>query len=583
MPKPLTQVKNTPVFKIAHLFRRQITVLFLLSLVSSCLLLIIPQISRSFIDNVFLKKIHADFFRLAFSGAFLFLGHMAVNAARDLFKNRANIKLKIRLNNRLIRKFYAQDMEFFQARSVGENAYLIFDSDGVCRFILEDIPAFALDLIKLPVIFVVCLWLSPRVVFLLFFLTPLFVFRSVYIQKKLRGVYRQLWQRKSLLSKEIAETFARITIIKSLGLESVARHAYLRLFINSLRWESKAARWFIAGSLSSTSLSRFAYGVIALYGGWLIVQGRLSLGTYTAVMFYIMQLGAGMESLGQRLSFMAERLTSIEKFNETLSSSPRIIDAEAGIVLKQAKGEIEFRDVSFGYEKNKFIFKNLNMRIPVSSWVAIAGSSGCGKTTLVNLILRLYDPLEGDVLLDGTSLKEIKLKSLRETMAVAAQQPFLFDLSVGENIKYGLRHISQGDVEEAARIACLHDFVKQLPQRLDTAIGEDAFRLSHGLKQRVAIARAVARKPRILILDEAASSVDMATERIIFENLKQQRQGLTTLIITHRLSSILDADKIYFLKENGEVEGGCHSELMQQSLAYKAFLNQKAFLEVPMA
>jgi ABC-type multidrug transport system fused ATPase/permease subunit len=196
---------------------------------------------------------------------------------------------------------------------------------------------------------------------------------------------------------------------------------------------------------------------------------------------------------------------------------------------------------------------------------------------LINLILRLYDPEQGSISIDGMDLREIKLNSLRQNLAVSTQRPFLFDLSIQENMCYGRKGVSRERIIEAAKIACLHDFVSQLPFGYDTVVGEDAYRLSQGAKQRLALARAIVMNPRVLILDEATSSVDSLTEERIFRALRQSRGGLSTIVISHRLCSLNYAERIYFLKMDGALEEGTHTQLLSQSLEYKTFFhNQQA-------
>jgi len=204
------------------------------------------------------------------------------------------------------------------------------------------------------------------------------------------------------------------------------------------------------------------------------------------------------------------------------------------------------------------------------------GPSGCGKSTLINLILRLYEPRQGEVLLDGMDLRMIRLNDLRKNIAIATQQPLLFDVSIGENIRGGLKNLTQEEIEEAARIAYLDDCIKELPQGYDTLTGEDACLLSHGLKQRVALARAIARKSGLLILDEAISSVDAFTEEKILRALRQKRRNLSTIVISHRLFAVKDADRIYFLKGDSIIEEGTHAQLMAKSQSYQDFFKNQS-------
>ena len=194
-------------------------------------------------------------------------------------------------------------------------------------------------------------------------------------------------------------------------------------------------------------------------------------------------------------------------------------------------------------------------------------------------MLRLYDPLSGEIILDGLDLRTIRLESLRKRISVATQEPLLFDAQIQKNISYGLRDVNQADIVEAAKISCVHDFIVQLPQGYDSLVGENACVLSQGFKQRIALARALVRDPDLLILDEATSSIDLVTEEKIFSNLRKKRKGLSTIVISHRLSSVRDADRIYFLRD-AEIEEGTHAQLLEKSPAYKNFFNNQIDLQI---
>jgi len=433
---------------------------------------------------------------------------------------------------------------------------------------------FLVDIFKLPIILGVSLWLNARITIIFLILSPLFILPNAYLQKKLKPLYEEIWKHGAKLSKHIHEVFSRILIIKAFGLESYQRRIYTKSLINNIRWRIKSFRWTIISSLSSSFLSKAIFGGIALYGGWLIIEGRMTIGSYTAVMLYLNQLGGLFMSLGDRFGHFIQQTVSFDKFFEVMDIQPQVKDIEGAKILRSIKGEIRFKDVWFGYQKEKAIFRKLDLSIPAFSWVAIVGPSGCGKTTLANLILRLYEPWEGGILLDEFDLKTIKSSSLREKIAIATQEPLLFDVSIRENISYGLKGISQDGIEASAGIASVHDFITQLPHGYDSFIGEDACRLSQGLKQRIALARAILRNTHLLILDEATSSVDSLTEEKIFRALRQKRQGLSTIIISHRLFSIKDADRIYFL-ENGKIGEGTHAQLLSESKSYRDFFHNQ--------
>ncbi|MFH1191358.1 MAG: ABC transporter ATP-binding protein [Candidatus Omnitrophota bacterium] len=565
---------NHLLVKFIFFYRKQIIVLFLASLFSSGLSLVTPYLSKLFIDKAFIAKNFDKFLNLSILGAVIFICTMSVKAAEDIIKNRIAIKLKLDLAGRFIRKFYSLDLSFFQSQSVGESVYRFSDTENVANFILEQCPNLLAGIFKLPIILGISFWINARMTVFLLILSPLFILHSVCLQKKLRAIYNEIWKYSALVSKKIYESFSRVLIIKAFGLESYQRRIYLRSWVENIRWRIKSFRWTIISSLSSSFLTKAVYGAITLYGGWLIIRGRMTLGSYTAVMLYLTQLGGLLGSLSNNFAYLTQEAVSLNKFFEVMNAQPLIKNSPEAKTLQAIKGEILFKDVRFGYN-GKPIIKELNFKIPSCSWVGIVGPSGCGKTTLINLILRLYDPDTGRICLDGLDLREIKLNSLRERIAIATQQPLLFDVSVKENISYGLKNIKEEQIIEAAKIACVHDFIRQLPQGYNTFMGEDACRLSQGLKQRISIARAILRNPHLLILDEATSSVDSFTEEQLFKALRQKRQGLGTIIISHRLFSIKDADRIYFLKADGKIEEGTHVQLLSESPAYRDFFHNQ--------
>lgn len=577
--RPKLSLKVSRFLKFSFLYKKQIFALFLLSLSSCLFFLVSPYLSKLFMDEAFISRNLKKFFNLSFLGVAIFIFSTVIKVVGDIIRNRITIKLKLNLTNKFIRKFYSLDMAFFQSKSVGENVYRLWRTEDIASFILDECPSLLVDIVKFPVILGVSLWLNIPMTIFLVALSPLFLFRSLYLQKRLKLVYEEMWKTSALLSQKVYESFSKALLIKAFRLEFYERHIYLRYLIKNIRCKLKHFRFGLIDSVTSSALSKAIYGAIALYGGWLIIKGNLTIGSYTAVILYLTQVGGLLESFTHRFEYFIERAVSFEKFFEIMESEPKIKDAPRALNLTSVKGEIKFSNVCFGYQEKEPIFKKINFTIPPSSWVGIVGPSGGGKTTLINLLLRLYEPQEGRILLDGLELEKIKLKSLGENIAIATQQPFLFDLSIKENISYGLRGISQEKIDEATKIAGVFAFINQLPKKYDTFIGEDACRLSQGLKQRISLARAILREPRILILDEATSSVDSLAEERIFLALRKKRQGLSTIIISHRLFSVREADRIYFLEKDGVIKEGKHCQLLEVSPSYRNFFHNQMEVE----
>ena len=557
-------------------FRRQIVLLAAGGIVSSVFsALLLPYLSKLLIDNSFLKKDLHEFLRLSIAGSLVFVCGVAARSFYDLFKRKALTRTKMRLAGDFVRKLFSHDLSFFQAGSAGQNMYQLGDIDTVSRLIIERIPSAMTDAVICVAIFSCAFILERRMALLLGVLSPLFFLKSVYIRKGTMKVYGELWQCNSLFVKRTYEALSRMQIIKVFGLEGWQRRRYLRGLIENIRLEVRSLRLITVNSLASAFLSKAVYGAMSLYGGWLIIRGEISFGTYAAAMLYLTQLGMLLQSVSGSLENAAQEVIALERFCAVIEKEPVIRDAPLAVEARRLQSHIRVSRVTFGYRKERPVFKGLDLTIRAGTWAGVVGASGCGKTTLGSLIARLFDPWEGAVLFDDIPLTRLRLKSLRERVAVALQEPLLFDLSFYENIAVGMHGVTRRQVEGVARTVALHDFVARLPDGYDTLIGENACKLSQGYKQRVALARAVVRRADILIIDEATSSIDSATEEKIFRALRRERKGLTTIVISHRLFSVRDAERIFLIRTDGVIEEGTHDELARTSVAYRElFSNQ---------
>ena len=282
----------------------------------------------------------------------------------------------------------------------------------------------------------------------------------------------------------------------------------------------------------------------------------------------------------KRLTDFAQQLqdgmTGFERFIEIMDIEPDIVDSENAKDIEDIKGNIEFKNVSFSYNNDEdTVLSNLNLEIDAGKTVALVGPSGAGKTTLCHLIPRFYELKEGEILLDGIDIKDIKLQSLRKNIGLVQQDVFLFTGTVKDNIAYGNPLASDEEIIEAAKKASIHDFIMELPDGYETYVGEKGVKLSGGQKQRISIARLFLKNPPILILDEATSALDNETEIMIQQSLEKLSHGRTTLVIAHRLSTIKNADEILVLTNDGIVEQGSHETLLSQDKLYAKLYNSQ--------
>jgi ATP-binding cassette subfamily B protein len=314
-----------------------------------------------------------------------------------------------------------------------------------------------------------------------------------------------------------------------------------------------------------------------VYGGVSITNASLDLADLITFLLYIGNFIEPIQKLTHMTEQFQEGMTGFERFMEILEIEPEIQDSPSAMAIRDVQGRVEFRDVSFRYRDNyAHVLKDLSLRVHAGDTVALVGSSGVGKTTLCSLIPRFYEVTEGEILLDDVNIKDIKLSSLRKNIGVVQQDVYLFAGTVLENIRYGKSEASHAEIVEAAKRANAHDFIMGLPDGYDTDIGQRGVKLSGGQKQRLSLARAFLKDPPVLIFDEATSSLDTESERVVQESLEELARGRTTFVIAHRLSTIRNAKRILVLTEQGIEEQGSHEDLMALDGAY-AHLYKRQF------
>jgi len=314
--------------------------------------------------------------------------------------------------------------------------------------------------------------------------------------------------------------------------------------------------------------------IVLWFGGQLVITGKISLGQFVQFSGYLMMLTWPMMALGWVINLVQRGSASMGRIIEILNQVPEIKDGKWTQDIHAFEGEIEFRNVSFAYDK-KMVLKNINLKIPKGITIGIIGPTGAGKTTLVNLVPRLLELRQGSLTIDGREIKTIPLKVLRKNIGYVPQETFLFSESLKENIIYGLESFDEAKLRRAVSISALSDDIEKFSRRYETPVGERGVTLSGGQKQRTALSRAIIREPKILILDDAFSSVDVHTEEKILKQLRNFRKGRTCILVSHRISTIQDADLIVVLKNGQIVEQGTHKELLASGGAYANMYRQQ--------
>jgi ATP-binding cassette subfamily B protein len=515
-----------------------------------------------------------------------------------------NLAQNIQHNLRLDAYSHLQnlELEFFEQRSTGALLSLLNDDinqlerflDGGANSLLQ----VSTTVIVISSVFFI---LAPRVAWMAMLPMPFIVWGSVLFQRQLAPRYAAVRETVSLLNSRLSNNLSGITTIKSFTTEDYEKER-VRLDSQAYRHSNRRA---IALSAAFIPLIRFVIlmGFLAtlLFGGMTAISGGLSVGTYSVLVFLTQSLLWPLTRLGETFDLYQRAMASTNRVMDLLDTPIAIhsghlelgngrnrqtrrdgdVDHNRGLGIADwgvsfyppttaptIPGEITLDNVTFAYRNRPSVVQNLSLHIPAGKTTAIVGATGSGKSTLVKLLLRLYEIQDGVITLDGVDIRDLKLEHLRRAIGWVSQDVFLFHGTVAENIAYGSFDASREDVIAAAKIAEAHDFVMQLPQRYDTIVGERGQKLSGGQRQRLAIARAVLKNPPILILDEATSAVDNETEAAIQKSLEQITVGRTTIAIAHRLSTIRNADCIYVMDYGKIVQQGRHTDLLTQPGIY---------------
>ena len=399
---------------------------------------------------------------------------------------------------------------------------------------------------------------------------------TVYVNKKMKAAFRENRIKSGEITARAEESLGGIRLVKAFAQEEYELARFMEKSLDFLETRRKSYKILAYFSGSVNFFTNITNLLILACGGLLIAKDKLSLSDFVAFLLYVNLFMKPLLRLTVFTEMYQRGMAGFQGFYEIMEMKPEIINQKDTVVCKKIRGEIEFDNLVFGYSDQKKVIKGFNLKIAPGQTVAFVGETGAGKTTIASLLLRFYDPLSGRILVDGIDIRQYKQQELRRNIGIVQQDVFLFSDSVTHNIAYAKPEAEQSEVENAARLAAADKFIEELPNKYATEIGERGVKLSGGQKQRLAIARVFLKNPPIVILDEATSSLDNYTEKLIQESLDKLAENRTTLIIAHRMSTIKNADKIIVLN-NGEVaEIGTHSTLMSGGgLYYNLYNAQK--------
>jgi ATP-binding cassette subfamily B protein/subfamily B ATP-binding cassette protein MsbA len=462
--------------------------------------------------------------------------------------------------------------KLWEMKTGGILSRLTGDVDTTTGLLQLAIVSPALSIIRLVIAVGILLSLNWRLALMAMAIIPGAMLMSFIFARRIKPIYRVVRKDVEAIDGRVGETFSGIRVVRAFGREMRESLEYMRGRHTVLRKELFAHRRELVLWTSWGLLISSVNVIIVWYGGYLNVVGRASVGDIMAFQWYTFLLLNPVWNIVNSFSELQRSLAAMERVFDVLAMENDKPDRADARDAPRVVREIRFENVEFEYREGRPVVRDLNVIVPGGSVIALVGRSGAGKTTVTDLVARFHDPTRGRILVNGSDIREFRLRTYRDLLAIVQQEVFLFDGSVRDNIAYGQHDATDAEVEDAARRANAHEFIARLPDRYDTFVGERGVKLSGGQQQRLAIARAILASPQILILDEATSNLDTESEQLIQAAMASLLAGRTTFVIAHRLSTIRRANLILLMEEGKVIERGTHEALMAARGEYHAMV-----------
>ncbi|HEY8195884.1 MAG TPA: ABC transporter transmembrane domain-containing protein [Gemmatimonadales bacterium] len=562
-------------------YRGMLALATLTLVLSASLGLAFPMVVRYLLDAAFIQQNRALLDRIAVGLILLFTIQAFLNYAQTYLLSAVGERVVAGLRQELFTRLLLMSPGFFAERRTGELTSRLTTDIGLLQGVLShQIAEFSRQMLALVGGIVLLTLMQPQLTLTALGVVPLVVGSALFFGRRLRRMTTSVQDKVADATAVAEEAFSQIRTVQSFVQEPAERQRYGERIGESVR--AALVRANIRGVFFGVlTFSTFVGIVIVLWqGGLLVLEGKLTPGELVQFLLYTITIAAAIGALASFFSSYQEAVGAAQRVFEILETDPAIADPKSPTELPSpARGNVAFEGVSFRYQDDPalpWILEGINLVCAPGEVIALVGPSGGGKTTLVSLLPRFWDPDRGRVLIDGIDIRTLRLADLRNAMAIVPQDPALFSGTIRENIAYARPGASLEDVETAARAAHADEFIERLPRGYETLVGERGIKLSGGQRQRVAIARAILKDPAILILDEATSNLDTESERLIEDALSKLLVGRTTLIIAHRLSTVRRADRLVVIDHGRIVEEGTHGELLELGGLY-ARLYQRQF------
>jgi subfamily B ATP-binding cassette protein MsbA len=532
--------------------------------------LVPPLLIKRTIDDVLLARRPALILPMLAAFVVLFGVHAVFVSRRTYVMHVLGQRFVLDIRRRLYAHLQRLSLTYYDSRQTGEIMSRVSNDVNV----LEDLVVHGTDTVIVQVLTligataIVFGYLSWQLGLVILAPIPILLLLIYRFSLRIRPIYRSIRDRLGDINARLQDNLSGIRVIKAFTREDYEQDRFDRDSTEYYDMNVRGIRlWSSFFPQIEYLVSLGMVGVIGV-GGWLYIQGKFPFGTVAAVLLYVDMFYRPVGELFRVYDVILRASAAADRIFEILDAESETREAPDAVALGDVRGEVDFDNVYFRYATGEEVLQGINLHVSPGERIALVGRSGAGKTSIINLLPRFYDPERGVIRIDGRDIRTVTLDSLRARMAMVLQETFLFSGSVRENLAYGKLAATNEDIEAAAKIANAHEFIAQLPEGYETQVGERGIKLSGGQKQRIAIARAVLADPRILILDEATSSVDAESEFLIHQALERLMRGRTTFIVAHRLSTIKNAHRIVVLEEGRVVAQGDHQTLLVTSPIY---------------
>jgi len=579
-----TMQRILKVLRYAGRQRPRFIVIALLTLLASALVALQPWPMKLLVDHVLGAKPIPELLKgfgstpqtllvaIVLGGLALFVVNSLLDAALTWLWTVAGRRIVYDLAEDLFAKLQRRSLLFHSRNSVGDTmSRITVDCWSVHKLVDALCFAPAHALLTIAVMIALMSQLDVTLTWIALVTAPLMVAASFLLGKPLRAAAKLKREIESRIQAHIQQTLTGIPVVQAFGQEEREQEKFERFADSAIRVQQRSTLIGSVNSLTSGLITTLGTGVILWFGATHVLADTLTIGSLLVFLVYLNSLQTQMKTFTGVYTTVQGLSASVDRVAEVLESAPEISDRPGARPLPPVRGEVRFENVSFEYEPGRPVLREVSLGASPGETIAIVGATGAGKSTLVNLIPRFFDPTAGRVSIDGHDVRDVRLADLRAAVSIVLQEPFLFPFSIAENIAYGRPAASRDEIAAAARAANAHDFIERLPRGYDTVIGERGATLSGGERQRLVIARAFLKNAPILILDEPTSALDAVTEQAILSALQRLMEGRTTFVIAHRLSTIRRATKIVVLEHGRVAESGTHEGLLQRRGLYARF------------